>query len=422
MGQPLVRTLKHAVKLALGRPDPGWEFHRFLDDVHPATKSGHDAVLDWAAAMAARAQELETEAAYEASPDPVVRQGYELRRAALGHFRGLLRGEKRLRVLVHIPSPDYSPGGYSLFTNLAQSLEFLGLPVRELGWDDPVTEHLETFRPTVLLTSDNAPYLERIDWDAVAAYRREAGRLLIGLTASSEADGNTPFSGRLAWAEAHGVALYYGFGCPQYYREAPAFAPLREAGREVVSVEFGANVLEYYPVPGVVRSLDHMFLGSVNRSKWDRYRTWLGPVAAGAPGFIDGPGWPWAGRCLMRDAPQAAQRYVYARARAGLNLHLEIQARRTADLNERTYQLAACGVPQVVDAPGLLTERFSAEGLYVARSPRDYSAQHARLLADPAEAEARALTAQREVFVRHTTCHRAEAFARRLVALMEGAS
>lgn len=412
---------KHLVKTVLGRPDPGWDFRRFQAAVHPATRSGHDAVLDWAASMARRAAEVETEAAYEASNDPVVRQGYELRSAFLEHFQGLLRGEERLRLLIHVPAPDLSPGGFSLFTNLAQSLEFLGLPVRELGWDDPVGEHLKSFRPTVLMTSDNVPYLERIDWEAVAAYRREAGRLVVGLTASSEADGNTPFAGRLAWAEAHDVAFHYGFGCPEYYREAPGFAPLREAGREVLSVEFGANVLQYYPVPGVARDLDHVFLGSINRSKWNRYHTWLAPVVAAAPGFIDGPGWPWAGRCLMRDAPQAAQRYVYARARAGLNLHLEIQARRTADLNERTYQLAACGVPQVVDAPGLLAERFSADGLYVARSPQEYATQHRRLLADPAEARARALTAQREVFARHTTCHRAEAFARWLVALMEDA-
>lgn len=412
---------RHLAKRALGRPDPGWEFRRFLDAVHPATRAGHDAVLDWAVAMARRAQELETDAAYAASPDPLVRQGHALRRAVLDHFRGLLRREERLRVLVHVPPPDLSPGGYSLFSNLVRNLDFLGVPARALGWDEPVAGALAAFRPTVLLTSDNDPYLERIDWGAVAAFRREAGPLLLGLTASGEADGNTPLPGRLRRARALGAGFHYGFCCPEHYRDDPGFAALREAGGPVISLEFGADVLEYYPVPGVARDLGHVFLGSVNRSKWSRYRAWLGPVAASGPGFIDGPGWPWAGRCLLCDAPQAAQRYVYARARTGLNLHLDVQAARTADLNERTYQLAACGVPQVVDRPGLLPLRLGLDGLFVAEGPQEYEQAYRRALADPEEAARRALAAQAEVFARHTWTHRAEAFAQRLLELLDAA-
>jgi len=413
---PLAR---HLAKRVLGRPDPGWEFRRFLDAVHPGTRAGHDAVLDWAVGMARRAGELETAAAWAASSDPLVRQGHALRRAVLERFRGLLRGQERLRVLVHVPPPAYSPGGFSLFSNLVRNLDFIGVPARALGWDEPVAGVLAAFRPTVFLTSDNDPYLERVDWGAVAAWRREAGPLLVGLTASCEADGNTPLPGRILRARALGAGFHYGFCCPEHYRDAPGFAPLREAGGPVLSLEFGADVLHYYPVPGVARDLDHVFLGSVNRSKWSRYRAWLGPVAASGPGFIDGPGWPWAGRCLLCDAPPAAQRYVYARARVGLNLHLDVQAARTADLNERTYQLAACGVPQVVDRPGLLARRLDLDGLFVADDPQDYARAVRRVLADPDEAVRRALTAQAEVFARHTWTHRAEAFARRLLELLD---
>lgn len=410
---------RHVAKRALGRPDPGWDFRRFLARVHPGTRAGHDAVFDWAVAMADRAAELETDAAYAASPDPLVRQGHALRGDVLGRFRGLLRREERLRVLVHVPPAGLSPGGYSLFSNLVRNLDFIGVAARALGWDEPVAEALAAFRPTVLLTSDNDPYLERIDWQAVAAWRREAGPLLLGLTASGEADGNTPLPGRIRRARALGAGFHYGFGCPEYYRDDPGFAALRAAGGPIVSLEFGADVLEYYPVPGVPRDLDHVFLGSVNRSKWGRYRDWLGPVAASGPGFIDGPGWPWAGRCLLCDAPRAAQRYVYARARTGLNLHLDVQAARTADLNERTYQLAACGVPQVVDLPGLLPLRLPLDGLFTARSPQEYAQVFRRALADPEEAVRRALAAQAEVFARHTWTHRAEAFARRLLELLQ---
>lgn len=401
--------VKHLVKRSLGRPDPAWEFRRFLRAVPQHTRDAHDAVLDWAAAMASQAGAIETEAAYAASGDPVVREGWELRKGVLDAFRNIRADKERHRVLVHVPDAVVSPGGYSLFTNLVQSLGFVGVPARALGWDEAIGGVLERFRPTVLLTSDNRPYLERIDWDAVAAYRATR-ELALGLTASSETDGNEPFPARIEWARRHGVRFYFGFGCPEYYAQEPGFAPLREAGFAVLPLEFGANILEYYPVPGVERDLDYVFLGSVNRSKWPRYARYLGGVVPGYHGFFDGPGWEWADRCLLRDAPQAAQRYVYARARAGLNLHLDVQVGRTADLNERTYMLAACGVPQVVDAPGLLTRRFSPQGLFIARDENEYAMLLRRVVEDAGHARERALIAMREVYDRHTTCHRAVAF------------
>jgi len=65
----------------------------------------------------------------------MVARGRELKKEVEGEFRDKFHGETWLhRILVHVPDFVASPGG---------------------------------FRPTCLMTSDAAAFLERIDWSAV---------------------------------------------------------------------------------------------------------------------------------------------------------------------------------------------------------------------------------------------------------------
>ena len=109
-----------------------------------------------------------------------------------------------LRILIHLLPLERSPGGHSLFRNLAESLQYIGIPTRCATWADPLTEILRTFKPSILLTSDSPEYLGRIDWRAFSAYR-SVQSCRLGLTASIQEYGNTPLPGRLRWAAEHGV-------------------------------------------------------------------------------------------------------------------------------------------------------------------------------------------------------------------------
>jgi hypothetical protein len=293
---------------------------------------------------------------------------------------------------------------------MTQALGFIGIPVKSLGWNEGIEKYLDEFKPTVFMTSDHEIYLSRIEWKAVEKYRN-SNILRIGLTASIEEYGNTPLKERLLWAQEHGIDFYYSFRCPEYLQQRAEYKPFLENRHNIFSIEFGANPLIHYPVPGFKRDLNYVFLASINSDKWQRYFLYLTEIFSKYPGFLDGPGWSLISRMtsnLNKD------RYLYARAKAGLNLHLDNQIKWASELNERTYMLAACGVPQLTDNPLLLSDRFDEEGFFVANSPDEYKALFDFILNNPHEANRKALIAQKEVFANHTWFHRAENFALKL--------
>jgi len=377
---------------------------QFEKQINPVTWQRHDKILQWAQSCEAAPERFELPGLYENSDDPVVRQGFELTAKVKQQFRGRYKHLKDLRILVHIPSLRFSPAGYSLFTNMAQGLEFIGIPVRMLGWNETIDKLLYEFRPTVFLTSDHESYLSRINWDSVKKYR-ELNTLRIGLTASIEEYGNTALQGRLLWAKQQRVDFYYSFRCPEYLRRRKKYRPFFENGYNIFSVELGANPLIHYPVPGIERDLNYVFLASANSEKWPRYFSYLSEIFSKYSGFLDGPGWPFI---KTKSASFSKDRYLYARAKVGLNLHLDEQINWANELNERTYILAICGVPQLVDNPKLLPQRFDENAFFVAKGPDEYTALFAYILNNPVEAREKALIAQREVFTKHTWFHRAE--------------
>lgn len=378
-------------------------FNLFL---RPETIAMHDKVLAEAEAALARRAEHENDSVCLASPDPVVRQGWALKKEVEQHFGRLFTGKTGERVLIHVPDPTFSPAGYSLFTNLAESLEFIGVPARILTWNGNTQQALDDFRPTVLITSDHGSYLDRIDWDAVAAYK--FSRVLkVGLTASLQEYGSSPLPQRLAWAQEHGIDFYYTFRDESYVTSRPEYRLFFEAGYPMVYLPFGANILHYYPVAGFARDLDFVIMAT----RKSEHMPYMKGIARRHVGFIDGPGWRHVRNfSFNRDR----DRYVYARARVGLNVHLPEQIEWACEVNERTYQLAACGVPQLIDHPRLVDRLFGRDAMYIADTPEQYTRLFRDILERPEQATERALLAQKEVFSRHTTFHRAEDFLRQL--------
>lgn len=383
-------------------------FKIFEHRIHSQTWEHHDNILRSALDEAT----AKNKSSLDICVNPVVAKGFGLRRALLAEFHNKLKSETTFRIAIHVPPKHVSPGGYSLFTNLAESLAFIGIETRVLLWGDDLNKHLQDFYPTVFLTSDHHSYLSRIDWEAICHYRRKIS-LRVGLTASLEEYGNSSLSKRLQWAERHRVDFYYSFRQPNYFRRKE-YEPFFENGYKILSVEFGANPFIYYPASRPIKDVNYVFLASSNPDKQKRYEAWLGPIVRKYAGFIDGPGW---GR-IQQTAGKDIHRFLYARAKVGINLHIDNSINWSSELNERTYILAACGTPQLVDNPKLLPLRFSSEAMFVASSPKEYVKLFEYILDNPQEAGAKALCALDEVYRRHTTLHRAEAFINQLISIL----
>lgn len=386
---------------------PARKFRKFEAGVNPLTWQRHDELLEWAEAQSSSAISKETDNICLSSPEPIVRQGRELLQSLLRRFENRCQNFEQLRILMHVPPPTVSSAHSSLGANFIQSFRFLGIAAQELGWYDDTRRTLEEFKPTVLLTVDHAGYLSQIDWEAIRDYRKRE-ILRVGLNAALREYGNTRLAGRLEWAKRHEIDFYYSFKSPQYVKER--YSEILERGYSIFHLEFGANPLIYYPVPGIRRELNYVFLGSTNPDKWERYYAYFGPILKSYPGYIDGPWW----QSISRFGSTETHRYLCARAKVALNLHIPNQIDWPSELNERTYNLAACGVPQLIDEPKLLSSRFSGDSFFVARTPEDYQALFERILSDPQQGERRALQAQREVFAEHTVFHRAESFVEQL--------
>jgi hypothetical protein len=175
-------------------------------------------------------------------------------------------------------------------------------------------------------------------------------------------------------------------------------------------VPFGANPLIHYPVPlDMPKDIDYIFIASSQgKAKGERYFRYMGPIVSTHDGFISGNGWKHVKNFTFN---RHRDRYLYSRSKLGLNIHLSEQIEWASEVNERTYQLAACGVPQVVDHAKILDTLFGPDTVFIANTPKQYHAHAEYILNHPLEAERRALKAQKEVFEKHTSFHRAFDFA-----------
>ena len=370
----------------------------FEGEIHPSTWKIHHSTLSWA-----KAQHLPHDESF-VYETPLILRGQELRQGVLTNFKDRYANCTGLRILIHLPSRENSPAGNSLFSNMIESIRYLGIPCESLRWDASISEKLQSFEPTVFLTSDHESYLSRIDWGDIKRYRAKK-MLRVGLTASIEAYGNTPLKQRLAWAKKEKIDFYFSFRSLEYLRAREEYRPILDSYK-IHSIEFGANPLHYFPIGGVEKNLDYIFFGSSNSDKRQRYIDWMLPILKKYPGFIDGAGWKKLRECATIETNS----FLYARAKVGLNLHIDNQVQWASELNERTYILGACGVPQLIDNPKLLFDRFSKGAMFQADSPREYVDMFHYILESPGEAQKRASVALEEVYKSYTSFHRADQF------------
>ena len=263
-------------------------------------------------------------------------------------------------MLFFLPSFGIAPATYSFLRNLGAGLTFCGVPVAY--WDEGthLADHLERFRPTVLMSLDRVwygshPEVGQVAVEAVRAYRR-GRKLIFGLTYNQFPKDRAILSRQLDSAAALGVDFFVSYLAPPAVRAR--YGPFALRGFPVSSLEFGANPVLFHPLSGVERDLN--FVPSrqpTSRSVSEWPHSW--PSYSGIT-QCRRPGWP---RGVVAQFPDQL-RYLYARAKVGINLHVPFQIEDATELNERAYNLAASGVPQLMDNPALLPDRFGPKSVY----------------------------------------------------------
>lgn len=402
--KPLLE-FKSLIRRVLGIPDPWKRFRDFENRIHGETWTRQSSIVEWAA-DAARAETVDL---IRASKDPVVQRGIELRDELLKRFRNK-RADSRgaLRFLIHLPDFHVSPAGYSLFRNLGLAFESLGLPTEYWKEGEPVAPYFDRFGPTVLLSVDHKWYpatkrLSEADFIAVNDYRR-GNNLIIGLSSNHFPAELTKLREQLEAARRLEVGFFYSFQADEFVRRA--YKAYIDDGFRVASCEFGANPLHFYPVPVPERDLNYVYLAATNFEKWGRMFDYFDPLLCQFPGLIIGPGWPRSNVTMISDD---SMRYFYSRAKIGLNLHVSFQIAAPTELNERAYNLAACGTPQLMDRPALLSARFRERSVYSCETPAEYHRVFENMLAEPEEARECGIRSMEDVYAQHTIFHRADA-------------
>ncbi len=98
-------------------------------------------------------------------------------------------------------------------------------------------------------------------------------------------------------------------------------------------------------------------------------------------------------------------RYVYAAAKVGLNLHIEQQINNPTEFNERYYQLAAFGILQLSDNPGLLKKHNPASAI-IASQPDEYLRKLIEMIMSPNSFEKNRIDGLKNVYAEHSIFHR----------------
>ncbi len=394
--------------LFIGRPRSERRLRRFEKMVHPETKFKHDKIIKWAEKLT---DKQFSEEEFLNSKDTIVVEGYKLRKKVLTEFKDKYKNLD-LRILIHYPGDNVSVAGKSLFTNLSVGLNHLGVKTELMPWNADTRFYLEKFKPNIFMTSDDKCYLDDINWSEVEKYKK-TDTLKLGLTASAGEHSNRPIEVRLEFAKKNNVDFYFCYWDEDYVKNTKGYERYFEKGYKIFSVEFGANILEYFPLPNVKKDLDYVFLASTNRKKRPRYHEYMAEIFKKFYGFYDGPGWS----ITNKETDFKRDKFIYARSKIGLNLHVDNQLESSNELNERTYMLAACGVTQLIDNPMLLPKKFSDDALFSAKDSKEYIELFDYILKNPQIAQKRALKALQEVLKNLTSFHSAEKFIKNLLTL-----
>lgn len=363
------------------------KFRYFEQTIKDSTWFYHDEIINWAKNRITQPIVSNSE---------IVTIGLSLRKNILENYQNFYK-EKKITLFLHVPEKKVSPAGYSIFNGYFLALKFMGVDVHCFSTKFDFDNLSIKFIPNVIMASDNDSCFSSINWDFISKIKNNS-KLIVGLTASTEAVKNDEgLELRLKRALSKKIDFFYSFKSKAHINNNSSFIQYFNSGFKIFDIEFGCNPIYHFPVDGGIKDLDYIFLASSNIDKRDKYYKWLPKITNNYHGFIDGPGW----HKINNFAEFEIHNLLYSRSKVGLNLHIKDSISFESELNERTYILAACGIPQLIDNPKLLFQRFSKESLFSAENPREYFDMFQFMLENPLECNKRAIFALEEVFERH---------------------
>jgi len=340
-------------------------------------------------------------------PNPLYEIGKHLRDKCLSEFENKFLNNP-VKVFIHLPPASISPAGNSLFFNMGESFKHLGLSVCYF-WDSLSELKFEKSKTNLILTSFDEIYRTKIDWKWISELQKQI-KLHVGSTCPINQNSLQEISRDLElWLDSDS-RFFYSFFNEKFVGDTAIGKYALSRNKKIYSMEFGANPLYHFPNKYINHLADYIFLGSANYDKIERYYQYFLNVFKQFKGIVAGPGWDWISNYEIRPD---RDRFMYSKAKVGINLHIDMQIAYPSELNERTYILAACGIPQVVDKPLLIDSHFD-KGIHIADGPVEYFDSIKNVLENYDEALQEAEHAMRQVFEKHTTFLRAENFFRNI--------
>lgn len=389
-------TIKFYFKKLFNRKNPAWYF-----DALVRSYSKRDRKL---ASIALQLTDDEKGRSSKSKfPNPLFLKGLKLRTEVMANYEGRFKSS-HLRVLIHLPPVNLSPGINSWYFSIGESLKHMGVEVRYF-WNESTSLLLNEFKPGLILTREASFFTELIDWKVVKEFKNISELKVATSAPIYDQDDNFVEAFAKSFIEK-GFDIFFCYNHSEFAMETHIAKELLKYSKQLYSLEFGANPVFHYPNESVEYMADYIFLGSSNWDKAQRYHDYFKPVVDKFQGILTGPGWDWADNFEIK--PQR-DRLIYSKARIGLNLHIDLQLQNASEINERAYILAACGIPQLVDNPLVLPKLFDTIGTVVS-TPNEYVEALENMLINYDEALVQADMAMQEVFEKHTTYHRLEKF------------
>ena len=319
------------------------------------------------------------------------------REGLLDSFKDKYKNE-HYKFLIFIPSAISSPAGYSIFHDLSSGLRFSGIETETFSDSESFKRSLKSFQPNIIIGIAHDIFMKNIDWSEVSNYKMK-NKLIFGLQLPYDAlcKGSVDLDGLKNKAD-----FFYSFHCLESIHNDNAFKCVLDEGFDIFSYEFSANPLYHYPID-LKKRIDYVYLSSINMDKMERHAKFLKPIIEiNRNGFINGPGWTNMNNFI----PLERNNWIYSSAKLGLNIHLEEQIQRPNEINQRSYVLAACGVPQLTDTPKLLNYRIPSKFLFTASDPAEFKSQFEIALNDEILREEKRINACLHVYEQHTVFHR----------------
>ncbi len=394
-------NFKYYIKALIGRKNDMWYFDKLQKSYPKNNQRDVNELISWADKVS---NEQFDESFY-------IKNGFvknyayplaeELRNLCLQNFQNIYE-KNGLAVCLHLPPENVSVGGRSWMQNFGSALKFMGINVIYFWNDLPVNDLKEK---NIILSIGAKKFVESFNWDSLAIIKKSSS-ISLGFQCSTDITNEKTLNKYIEEYLQYKPDFFYSFHSASFVETTALKTISEQKDFKVFSIEFSANPLLNFPQKYIKQDFDFVFLGSSNHDKINRYYQYFLQPFKQFKGCVAGPGWKWTPDFKLNHSRDSL---VYSRSKVALNLHIDFQMIYANEINERAYQIASYGIPQIIDNPRILNEKFSRIGL-VAKSPKEFLSQIKYALNNLENLEDISKKAMIEVYEKHTTFHRVKEF------------